>query len=137
MDKIRKYFYLITIVTIIEVVWILAFLKINIETSAIPTLVNGLTSSLSVIVGFMGAFIGIMYREVSKKDKKARTFYFGAMFLMIAPLTLLWTTYSFLTMGWLETAVRYGLFSLIITLYMFFAVILNTVKILNIEMDKM
>jgi len=136
MDKIQIYFYLITIVTVFELIWVNGFLDIKIESSLIPTLVNGITSSLSVITGFMGAFVGIMFREIRKKDKKARNFYFWVMVLFAVPLNFLWTTYFFLTVGWSENAVKYALSGLILTLYMFFAVILRSVKILNVEPEK-
>ena len=133
MDKIEAYIYIVFFVAIIEVIYVNWFLYIKIEPNLIPTLVNGITSSSSVIIGFTGAFIGIMFREMSKKDKKSRNFYFIAIILLILPLTFLWSTYFFLTTGWSEFAVKYALSSLIITLSLFLVIVLRSVKILSIS----
>lgn len=133
MDKFEAYFIIITVVTFIAVVWTNLFLPINVDASWIPSLVNGMTSSMSIIVGFMGGFIGIMLHETSKNDKKAKTFYFRGLLLLLIPLSFLWTTYALLTIGWSETAIRYGLSFLSITFYLFFAIVLYSVKILKIE----
>jgi cbb3-type cytochrome oxidase subunit 3 len=62
------------------------------------TLVNGITALTSVIVGFSGAVIGIMFREANeKRDNEARMFLFKAIILWIIPFVMLWTTYYFLT----------------------------------------
>jgi len=133
MDKIEAYFILVTVVTVIAVLSTNFFLTINVDASWTPSLVNGMTSSMSIIVGFMVGFIGIMLHETSKTNKKAKEFYFKSLILVLIPLSFLWTTYTFLTMGWLETAIKYGLSFLSITFYLFFVIVLFSVKILDTE----
>lgn len=77
-----------------------------------------------------------MHKSIGQNDHKARNFYIGAMIFLMLPLTMLWTTYSFLTMNMSQLAVRYVLSSLIMTLYMFFAIAVYTVKILNTKIEK-
>jgi hypothetical protein len=136
MDRFRIYYYVLSFVSLVVAVWIGFFLDIKIETQYIPTLVNGITSSLSVIVGFTGATIGIMLREIEKHDKKAKEFYFRTLALLMLPLTLLWTTYTFLTVDMPQLSVNAALSGLISALYVFIMVIVFTVKNMTADLEK-
>jgi Ca2+/Na+ antiporter len=136
MNKFKLYLYVFTIVLIVAVIWVIFFLNIKVSDQVIPTLVNGITSSMSVIVGFCGALIGIMFREIDKNDSKTKVSYIVVIVVLSIPLTMLWTTYCFLTMGMSEFAVRYGLSGLIFALYIFFAVVIYAVTTLSDEKRK-
>lgn len=110
------------------VIYTAGFLVINVDSEAIPTLINGLTASMSIIVGFAGAFLGITFRDVPKKDTKTKKVYIYAMAALFIPLMFLWTTYFVLTTGLADLAVRYGLSSLILTIYLFILILVYTVK---------
>jgi hypothetical protein len=50
MGKFRFAQYAIALVVAVAVVWVNFFLSIRVSEQAVPTLVNGITSSMSVIV---------------------------------------------------------------------------------------
>jgi hypothetical protein len=137
MNRFTAYFYAITVVVVASLIWVMFFVNVTIDPQAIPTLVNGITSSTSVIVGFCGVTIGMMFREVDKENHKAKTFYFGATFLLLIPLSMLWTTYTYLTTNLSQLAVRNGLGGLIMALYIFISVIIYSVKSLSVETPKL
>ena len=124
-----------TAVTVVAIVWAALF-NVRISPETIPILINGITSSTSVIIGFSGTIIGIMLREIDKSDRKTRVFYMLIIALLALPLTMLWSTYVFLAMNWLETAIRYSLSGLILALYIFIAIIIYSVNSLKAEIDK-
>ncbi len=127
MDKAKRDVYIVIAVTFGVIIYVSAFMPIKVGEQIIPTVINGVTSSMSIIIGFSGAFIGIMLREI-KKDKKMRQFYVISMVLLLMPLMFLWTIYSVLTSGFYELAIRYGLTALITTLCIFFVIMIYTVR---------
>jgi amino acid permease len=130
--------YTISIAVLVAVVWVCFFLNVNVNDQSIFTLVNGITSSTSVIVGFSGAIIGIMFREAKEKhDNKARLFLFIAIAVLMIPLTMLWTTYAMLAIGgmWTSIAVRSGLGGLIMAFYVFSVVVIFIAEQLSIEIE--
>jgi len=138
MNAFQGYMYAISVAVFVAVVWACVFLNVNVNDQSIFTLVNGITSSTSVIVGFSGAIIGIMFREAKEKqDKKARLFLFIAIAVLMIPLTMLWTTYAMLTIGgvWTSMAVRWGLSGLIMAFYVFSIVVIFIAKQLSIEIE--
>jgi len=139
MNTFKRAIYTISIAVFVAVVWASIFLNINVDDKSIFTLVNGITASTSVIVGFSGTIIGIMYREAKEKqDDKARMFLFKAIAVLMMPLIMLWTTYCFLVMGgiWASLAVRYSLDGLIMAFYVFGVVVIFIAKQLSAEIEK-
>lgn len=135
VDIFRAGIYIISIITVIATIWV-GFLNIGVGNEAVPTLVNGITSSMSVIVGFCGAIIGIMFREIGTKDSEARNRLVVFLALLMAPITMLWTTYSFLTMAMYAFAVKYALVGLIYALYIFVGLIIFVARELIPETKK-
>lgn len=130
---------MLSIAVFVAIIWAGIFLNINVNDQSIFTLVNGITASTSVIVGFSGTIIGIMYREAKEKqDNKARMFLFKAIVVLMIPLIMLWTTYCFLVMGgiWTSVAVRYGLDGLIMAFYVFSVVVVFIAEQLSTEIEK-
>jgi len=139
MNTFRLAIYTLTIVVFAAVVWACIFLNVNVNDQSIFTLVNGITASTSVIVGFSGTIIGIMFREANEKqDNEARMFFFKAIAALMIPLTMLWTTYAMLAIGgvWTPMAVRWGLSGLIMAFYVFSAVVIFIAKRLSAEIEK-
>jgi cytochrome bd-type quinol oxidase subunit 2 len=126
MGKFQISIYAISITVFVAAIWTCIFLTIKVNDQVIPTLVNGITSSISVVVGFCGVIIAIMFREID--DIKAKKFLFVAIILLLIPLTMLWSTYSFLTMNMSELAIRWSLSALISALYIFIAVVIYIVR---------
>lgn len=120
-------------VVLFAVAFIAIFQETHIEPQNIPAVVNGLTSSLSIVIGFSGAIIGILYREIGEANREAKNSLFAAIVVLIIPVFLLLTTYNFLILGMYSLALKYGFISLILTLYIFVALILYAVRILRIE----
>jgi len=136
MNPFQSARYAISIAVFVAVVWACIFLYVNVNDQSIFTLVNGITSSTSVIVGFSGAIIGILFREAKEKqDNKARLFLFKAIAVLMIPLTMLWTTYAMLTIGgmWTSMSVRWGLSGLIMAFYVFSVVVIFIAEQLSIE----
>jgi hypothetical protein len=134
MDKYLTFTIIVSAVVLLVTIWIGYFLPINIDAQHIPTLVNGITSSISVIVGFSGVIIGVMFRE-SENNREARMFLMFAVVALAVPLASLYTTYVFLTMN-LDVnmplmAVRYGLFGLLVGLFVLILVLLYTMKVME------
>lgn len=99
-----------------------------IDPTAIPTLINGITASTSIVVGVFVAILGIMYRTVMEKtDSKPKEFYLRAMIILMVPLFWLYTTYAFLTIGLPDFAVRYALSGLLTALYVCIIITVFTV----------
>lgn len=125
MTKIRLSVYVLTVVFIGVVAWIVIGewttlgLTIGIKNpdTTIPTLINGITASTSIVVAVFIAILGIMYRTLDKKDVKSKEFYIRAMLALIIPIFWLYTTYTLLTIGVPTFAVRYALSGLISALY--------------------
>jgi hypothetical protein len=137
MNKYGFSIIILGIVVFIAVIWVNFLLDIKIDSSVFPTLVNGITSSTSIITGLSGVVIGIMLRD-TQIDRKTKNFYYVAMLFLLLPLTMLWMTYTFLAGGSLGSwfsyeAVRIALSGFIETLYLFFGIVLYTVRSADIE----
>lgn len=93
-------------------------LTIRIDPTAIPTLINGITTSTSIVIGVFVAILGIMHHSIMERSEpKPKEFYLRAMISLMVPLFWLWTTYAFLTTGLSQFAIRYALSGLITVLY--------------------
>ena len=61
------------------------FAKVGLQN--IPTLINGITTSTSIIVAFTGGVIAYMLRELFQTDRKAKIAFFGVFVSFIYILT--------------------------------------------------
>jgi hypothetical protein len=82
----------------------------------VPTLINGITAVTSIIIGFSGAMVGLVYREDFTKDKKVKKRLLALAFYSVVPLTILLLVYHSLTFGAFEFAMKWALFALILAL---------------------
>jgi hypothetical protein len=134
MDKYLTFTIILSAMVLLVTIWIGFFLPINIDAQYIPTLVNGITSSISVIVGFSGVIIGIMLHE-SENNREAKIFFMFAVAALTVPLASLYTTYVYLTMN-LDAnmpllAVRNGLFGLLSGLFVLILVLSYAMKVME------
>jgi membrane associated rhomboid family serine protease len=139
MNIFRYAICAVSIEVFMIVIWICFLPNINVNDQSVFTLVNGITASTSVIIGFSGAIIGIMLHEAKEKqDHKTRMFFLIAITVLMAPLTMLWTTYVMLTVGgvWISIAVKCGLSGLITALYVFTIVVIFIAEQLGVEIEK-
>lgn len=90
----------------------------------VPTVINGITASTSIVIGFIGVVVGILVREVFKDDSKTKIFLLLMVFLAGIPLTYLSSVYSFLLMGYVDWAIRWALNGLVLSLFLFAAIML-------------
>jgi hypothetical protein len=68
---IYKRYYIISVVFVVVYLFVFLLLPVTISDSNIPTLGNGITTSISIIVGFGGAVTGIIFRgDIEKGDSK-------------------------------------------------------------------
>ena len=93
------------------------FAKIALQN--IPTLINGITTSTSIIVAFSGAVIGFMIRELFQSDKKAKLAFFGVFFAFIYIFMYLFWVYVFLATGGVDLALRWSLAGLLLSMLIF------------------
>src|SRR4030066_1879608 len=92
----------ISVVIIFSVLYVgeILFFPVNIDSSFIPTLVNGVTTSISIIVGLGGAVTGFVFRkDIDSRDFRGRRAYYYALGLFLFPLVYPWGSYLFLALG--------------------------------------
>lgn len=82
---------------------------------SIPTIINGITASTSIIIGFTGAIIGILY-QLLKDDESTKKILLYSAFYELVPLAFLFTVYNFLIMGYTEWALKMALFAFALAL---------------------
>ncbi len=136
MDKVKVFLFCILCILFLivlgAIIWVWFSLNIAISDQSIPTVINGITSSIGIIAGFSGVVIGIMLRDTAKKDRETRQFYLMIMVCLFAPFVMLWTVYVLLVMASTEPefafAVRYGLSCLLLTLFILFTILEVAVK---------
>jgi len=111
------------------------FAKIALQN--IPTLINGITTSTSIIVAFSGAVIGFMVRDFFPSDKKAKIAFFGVMFSFAYVFMYLFWVYVFLATGGVDLALRWSLDGLLISLLIFvLAMLLGHYRLDKTKSDK-
>jgi heme/copper-type cytochrome/quinol oxidase subunit 2 len=112
-------------------------LQIKLPESYIPTLINGITTSTSVVIGIFIAVLGIMLRHsIEKKDSGAKQFYLLGMVILMIPVVWLWTTYVFLVQGFYTFAVTYSLDALILALFVLISIIVFTAVRISNQTEK-
>jgi len=101
----------IVVVVVIAIAYLFVFLllPVTIDNTSVPTLVNGITTSMSIIIGFGGAMTGIVFRgDINKGDSEAKKTYLYVLGLFIIPLIYPWGAYLALTTRQFEFAVKYS-----------------------------
>jgi hypothetical protein len=88
----------------------------SLQATTVPTVINGLTAVTSVIIGFSGAVIGLIYREDFNKDKRSKLMLLGFLFYFILPLVFLLIVYNALLYGALSFALKWALNALVLAL---------------------
>jgi cytochrome bd-type quinol oxidase subunit 2 len=73
--------------------------KTQIPAQSVPTIINGLAASTSIIVGFSIALIGATFREVIKTQQKATEVLIGCSGAFAFCFVLLFIAYDHLMMG--------------------------------------
>jgi hypothetical protein len=130
----KKSIYALAVATVISMIWVAigSFtkygLQIKLSESYIPTLINGIATSTSLVIGIFIAILGIMLRvSIERKDSASKGFYLTGMIVLILPVAWLWSTYVFLTQGILTFAVTYALDAFISALFVLIVVVVYTV----------
>lgn len=98
------------------------FAKISLQN--IPTIINGITTSTSIIVAFSGVVIGFM-RGLFQSDKKAKTAFFTVLFAFAYIFMYLFGVYTFLATGGVDLALRWSLGGLLLSLLIFILAMLS------------
>jgi predicted membrane-bound spermidine synthase len=95
-------------------------LEIKLDTQTIPTSLNGLTSSISLIIGFTIALIAFVFSTfLENYYDYIRRIYF-TIALLVSAASLLWTSYANLMVGSYQTAFRVGMSALALSLVTLF-----------------
>jgi|SRR5208283_4240232 len=109
----KKSLYAVAAASVFAMIWVnigslTKFgLQIELPESNIPTLINGITTSTSLVIGIFIAILGIMLRSsIEKKDYDSKHFYLYGMISLMIPVLWLWTTYVFLTQGFYKKPSR-------------------------------
>lgn len=109
-----------TTVTIID--GNVVFAKVGLQN--IPTIINGITTSTSIIVAFSGGVIAYMIRELFQTDRKAKIAFFVVFFAFIYVFVYLFWVYIFLATGVIDTALRWSLDGLLLSMLIFIGIML-------------
>jgi hypothetical protein len=88
--------------------------KYKLSFDSIPTIINGVTASTSIISGFTGAIIGIFYRKF--KDEGAQDLLFICAFYILIPMSFLFTSYHFLVIGYVDFATKIAFSALLLSI---------------------
>jgi hypothetical protein len=100
----------------------------QINAQSVPTIINGVTTSTSIIIAFSGTVIGIMIRDFLQDNKAAKyslLIFFGIP--LVTSATFLFSTYYQLTFAGidsLKTAWKYSLSGLVSAFFVLFFVFL-------------
>ena len=109
--------------------FIVLLLPVTIDEASVPTLVNGITASMSIAVGLGAAILGIVFRaDIEKGDFETRRTFFWALGLFIIALVYPWGSYVALGNKGFQFAVRYSLGGYIIALLGIIVVYILTAK---------
>lgn len=115
MSKLDKflYIYLVSLgVIAIITIW---FSDITLESKYIPTILNGIVSSVSIIIGFTATAIAIMLRRTSFELPKELHLDDAIMALLFPISLILATYYSLLVDNDFQSAIRLAITSLVIS----------------------
>jgi len=128
---------IVTCVIALVYLFVFLFLNVTIEDASVPTLVNGITTSMSIVVALGGAMIGILFRgNMDNADPEAKKAYFFVMGLFIFPLVYPLGSYLALATNQLWFAVKYSLGGYLVALLDLIIVYLYTAKRWDFENEK-
>jgi FtsH-binding integral membrane protein len=96
----------------------------QIDKSYLPTVVNGITASTSIVLGFAGVMLGLLYHEIFSKDEKTRSTLIALAFIFSIPIIYLYSVYSSLVSGDFDSATRIAFTGLIIASFAFIIIII-------------
>lgn len=114
--------FIISFLTILSISIGLWLNPINLKPDHIPSILEGLISSISIIVGFTGTILAIVLQ--SKDFKLSRRDLSRALLLMMAPVVLLVVMYLHLVQyGNLQDALRIATSTLVVAFFIFFGLI--------------
>jgi hypothetical protein len=106
----------------------------QLSVESVPTVINGMIASTSVIIGFSGAIVGIKYREISEKNELAA----GLIFVFLAVFIFsIWNEFSafenFASGGpnFLEIGYKSALTGLVSSLFTLFFALLIIAQIME------
>ncbi len=109
--------------------------RIAIPFQTVPTIINGITASTSIIIAFSGAFIGIMFREIFKDDKESKTILLGVLLLFSTPLAYQYVVYTYLALGFLDWALRWSLEGFLLSLTMLILTMILVTRKLDLDKE--
>jgi hypothetical protein len=123
-----------TIVLVASYLLIVLLLPVTIADSNVPTIVNGITASMSIAVGLGAALIGIVFRaDIEKGDNETRKTFLTVLGIFIIALIYPWGSYVALANKGFPFAVRYSLGGYIIALIGITVVYILTAKRWGLE----
>jgi glucan phosphoethanolaminetransferase (alkaline phosphatase superfamily) len=117
-----KYYIRFGVLGIIFLIAILAngfFLHPRIDQTYIPTVINGITASTSIVIGFTGVVMGLFYRDVFAKDEKMKSMLMGLTLYLAIPIAYLLTVYAWLVVVDFDSSLKIAFTGLILSLFIF------------------
>ncbi len=125
--KYTIYFAIIIFTFVFVILYNGFFLKLKIEEeNYVPTIVNGITASTSLVLGFSGLIIGLLLREVFSKDENARSFLISIAFFFAIPIIYLFSVYFWLVLGDFNSALKTAFAGLVVASFAFIVILLFT-----------
>jgi hypothetical protein len=113
-----------TVAIVFFIIIIVVLLPVNVQVESIPAIVNGITTSTSIVIGFGGTTIGLAFRGEKDIDSpKAKKMYYYLISLLILPLVYPLGSYTSLAQNQAQLALKLSLggflvaFWAIITVY--------------------
>jgi hypothetical protein len=92
-------------------------LPVTIDDTIVPTLVNGITTSMSIVIALGGVVIGVVFRsDIEKGDFETKKFYFTVLGLFIVALVYPFGSYILLATEQFPSAFKYSLCGYLVAL---------------------
>jgi hypothetical protein len=80
-------------------------IRYQLEFGSIPTIINGITASTSIIIGFTGAMVALFYK-IFENDDNTKAVLLISAFYEIVPLVFLLFVYDLLPLGYIDVALK-------------------------------
>ena len=109
-------------------------IETKLSVQSVPTVINGIIASTSVIVGFSGVFMGLMYREVNKKNEIAGEVVLAFSIIFILPIWNEFNAFRAFAIGgtyFLEYGFKSALSGFVSSVFTLFLVVLLVSKIMR------
>jgi hypothetical protein len=110
------------------------YTKVELSAQTVPTVINGIIASTSVIIAFSGAVVGLMYRDIVSKSDVAGAVTFIILLLFLTSITYdFYAFYAFSLGGkyYLEFAFKNAFTGFVVSLFMLFLAFLMIVEIMS------